>query len=186
MFKSSLLIVPMLGCGLLAGALCWQSSAKANAGPADISELVAGCYTADCTISPQVLGPDVPPQHTFDWIRKDYRMLFTLSPDGAIMSSASQDFGDTDDHLFGPVHGAWVQSSARGLTFVRVGFGFGLDGEHVLTWKSNGDLEFNGDLSGGFAEYVICAYRPDQDPFDPDEEPYRIYDGEMKFTRFGH
>ena len=122
-----------------------------------IGKLVAGTY---------LLGP--------------FPELGTFTADGSYVLTHVASFGDHPAAAFqSPEHGAWRQSGPRQVTSRSLSFAFDDEGTHFATSRFDIVWDFDDATfqSGTLTLLSTDIFSADQDPLDPDEEPFLSFPG---------
>jgi hypothetical protein len=149
------IIVLLAAALLLGGWTLWPRKPVQAGGPPEntgIGPLVAGTY---------LLGP--------------FPELGTFTADGSYVLTHAASFGDHPAAAFlSPEHGAWRQTGPRQVTSRSLSFAFGDDGKHFATTRVDVVWDFD-DATFGSGMLTLLStdiFFADQDPLDPDEEPF--------------
>ena len=83
----------------------------------------------------------------------------------------------TGDYYNGSVLGSWKQTGARELTTIELGYLFNGDGSFFATGRVAEVFTFTPDFQTISYSFVEDLFAPDQDPTDPDAEPFDSFGG---------
>lgn len=154
-------IVVMLAAALLlAGWAVWQrrtARADVASDSTGIGQHVAGSY---------LLGP--------------FAELGTFTAEGSYVLTHAGSFGNHPAAAFlSPEHGSWRQTGPREITSRSLTLAFDGDGVHFATVRVDIVWEFDDATfrSGTLTSLSTDVFLSDQDPLDPEEEPFRHFDG---------
>lgn len=115
---------------------------------------------------------------TYAEVGPGYSLTINIRADGTLMWNASWFFGDgTGDYYNGSVLGSWKQTGARELTTIELGYLFNGDGSFFATGRVAEVFTFTPDFQTISYSFVEDLFAPDQDPTDPDAEPFDSFGG---------
>lgn len=117
-----------------------------------------------------------------------YSTILNLSADGTMGWYGSWFFGDGSGQFYdGPVYGTWEQTGPLELTTVELGHLFNADGSYFAVGRVVQVFTFSPDFESFTYEGYEDLFGPDQDPTDPDEEPFDSFDfAGGPFKRLNH
>jgi hypothetical protein len=101
-------------------------------------------------------------------IGDEFQLLRNINEDGTMVWSNNFEYRNPD----GAVFGVWTQTGKREMTSRQLGYLYDSDGVHFATGRVTEVTTFDDDYQTFASEGTEEVFYPDQDPTDPDEEPF--------------
>jgi hypothetical protein len=114
--------------------------------------------------------------------------LATISIDGTVVATDTDDYGLAATAPQSPKHGAWKRTGRRQISITVLEFAYDAAGIHNFTWR----LEFTGEFTNQrfkrgsgtqVAKLFPVPYPPGMDPLDPNAPPIFQANGSFDFRR---
>lgn len=146
----------------------WSSDARSTAAPP--GDVVGGASSSN-PISNPVFGHLI--AGTYAEVGPGYSFTMNIRADGTLEWFASWFFGDgTGAYYNGPVLGSWKRTGPLEITTIELGYLFNGDGSFFATGRVNEVFTFSPNLQVITYSGVEDLFAPDQDPTNPDAEPF--------------
>jgi hypothetical protein len=120
---------------------------------------------------------------------EDLQALATISADGGVIATDSDDFGLALTAPHSPKHGVWKRTGKREIAMTVLEFAYNPTGtQHIFTWRLEFTVKFNSrDFNEGSGELAAklfpVPYQTGSDPLDPDAVPISVASGTFDFRR---